>query len=100
MLNTSSSPAEKKATTTIDAFATISDSGHACCPRMGWESPYIVIRLDDGSQIKWHSDNVAIKLAEFGFKDIYALRGKNVGVSMLVRNGRVFRMKRFYELQA
>lgn len=97
MLNSILPPAEKK-TVRIDAFVRVSAAGHACAPRMGWESPFVTFKLDDGTEYTWHSDNVTDALRKFGINHSYELRGKDFGVSMLVRGNKVWRMTRIYPL--
>ena len=93
-------PKPEKKTARVDSFAVVTAAGHSCCTNMAWESPYVVLTLDDGTKVKWHSDNVESSISGFLGRrvDVEDLRGMTVGVSMITRNGRVWRMKQFYEV--
>jgi hypothetical protein len=96
MLNPILSSEAKTKTQQVDGFGTVVSCGHKCCRGMSWESPYIRIRMDSGLEILWHSDSVDWEMHHRGLQHGRSLVGKDVGVSALVRNDRVWRMKHLY----
>ena len=90
--------ANKARTEKIDGFARVDRVGHGCVAMMAWESCYMVLKLDDGREIKWHTDSVEAICRELSGKWPHDLKGKDVGVSALVRGNKVWRMKRLYEI--
>lgn len=94
-------PWNETANRRVVSKAYVVNTGYALGGPVAWESPFIIFRLPDGREFKWHSNQVESLARKFGFPNMQKMRGQWIDLDATVRpTGRVARMNKLAPYEA